>query len=207
MSFKIESAKSPLQIGLLCAITVHAGLLFIKFKIDVASNPTEPISISLQIEKDNPQSEQPVESVEPVSQAAPVDQEPPQPKPPEEPTPVEQESLVSTDELRSDQVTITRVTNNSDFRQWIQQDTQEFIDSNPDSVEAFAQSFEIPLEEQPEDLEKDISPLGSGLYDTVANVKVTCNLQVILPFQNDWSTSINTSRDCTQRKKFTVDID
>ena len=97
--------------------------------------------------------------------------------------------------------------NSAEFKQWIHNETENYINKNPNSVEDFADTFSLPTIEKKIDREKSISSIESNLYETTRNGKVTCHLQVMLPFQNGFApNAINTSRDCTPKKKFELDI-
>lgn len=198
----LDSSRRTIYIGLLGAVALHACLLLVRFEFDnVSSFPLEKsINVTLlkpikpQLEKsrkdDIETTEQINEQVEEITETKEI----------------EEEEIIDHQPIE-DILVGAAIINSKEFKQLIIQDTLDYITNNPDSLEEFTRSFEIPLPEEVPDIEKVISPIGSGLYDTVRNGKVTCNLQVVMPFQNDFApSSINTSRDCTPRKKFELNI-
>ena len=117
-----------------------------------------------------------------------------------------QETIIASDSKTDDQLpTTARIINSAEFKQLIRSETIDHIENNPNSLANFADSFEIPVEEIPPDIETQISPLATGLTDVRRNGKVTCVSQLRLPFQNDFSNGlIVTTKDCTLPKKFVL---
>ena len=205
MLLNIDQSKRSILIASLLAVTVHASLLLIKLRHDaiVKLPVNQEITIHLQ-----PLSEivkTPVEietvNVEPETNNTPekiienqVDT-------------IIQETVIVDQRSSEESISAKININSAEFKQWIHKETENHINKNPNSIEDFADTFTLPTIEKKVVREKSISSIESNLYETTRNGKVTCHLQAMLPFQNDFApNAINTSRDCTPKKKFELDI-
>ena len=200
MLLNTDSSRKFVVIGLLGAVAIHVSFLFIsfEFKYIVPVSLDNSINVAL-IKPTVPSTEKPIDKVVESAESLVEDVE-------EIPKEIEDQETIDPTPTKGILIGAA-ILNNKEFKQLIIKQTRNHINNNPGSLEDFADSFKIPLSEELPDLEKVISPVGSGLYDTVRNGKVTCNLQVVMPFQNDFApASINTSRDCTPRKKFDLNI-
>lgn len=198
---RIYSRKYALLIAFVCAIVFHAGIALLKFDITPVTQTTQDQSISIWFQ---PPNDPPIEETQPPVEIT-------ENKTPQEPIELtekpEQKTIIANNNQIDPQVTITTITNSAEFKQWIKQETEQYIERNPYTLDEFTQSFELPTIETKPQIKKDISPLKTGDYATVVNGKVTCHIQTILPFQNDFSSNIiHTSKDCTPKKKFTLNI-
>ncbi len=195
------SSKQNVGLALIAALFVHGLLLAQKlvFKEPPVSS-SEPLRITILEEKDSEP------SVEPQADNTPVEVN----KPVAVPEIVDELIVATKPSTQAEPRIVVQTSPHSRlFKNWLQTETDNFTNQNPDAVDEFDQTFDEPLPyESPKELSSSNPKSylkGSTTFKVEDNGRRTCLVKIIDLLDVSASPSY-TSRDCTPEKKFDLKL-
>jgi len=219
----MSSSVRNLSLAAGAALAIHLLLLALRIvSSPLLSNEEIPITVNLKLDEvkeppiDEPESEPPEaeqtpepiveQTIEPIAEAVSV------PEPRAEKPEVNAQDLIIATKPSADvqeKILIQTSPQSTQFKRFLDSETERFIQQNPDLIGAFDQSFEPPpVEESPIELAsgntQSISR-GRNAYATESNGRRTCGVKT-LNLLDIHASPTYVGADCTPEKKFVLEL-